>query len=212
LAGYSFGGGVAFEMSQQLVAAGEEVGALIVIDTASQTYVRENPKLIYIPRFLLHLPVWFFGDYIKSGWRSIWNRPARLVRLAARGLWNRVTPAKRAQDEVDVEAVFYAPQVPEQYRRLYEAHYRALRAYKAKPYPGKVTLLRSRITGLFGSLEKDLGWSDVALGGVEVNYVAGSHATMMLDPHVEVLAHTLTRVALEAQVIQQEKAAAERNP
>jgi thioesterase domain-containing protein len=208
VAGYSFGGSVAFEMAQQLMAAGETVAALIVIDTASQTYVRDNYKWIYIPRFFIHLPIWFFGDYLRSGWRKIWTRPMRLLRLAAKRLWDLVKPGKKDASSVDVEAVFYAPDVPEHYRRLYEAHYRALRAYKARPYSGKVTLLRSRITGLFGSLEKDLGWKDVADGGVEVNYVCGSHATMLDEPHVEALANTLSRVALEAQVIQNERATA----
>jgi len=208
VAGYSFGGTVALEMAQQLVAAGETVAALIVIDTASQTYVRENFKLIYIPRFFIHLPIWFFGDYLRSGWRKIWTRPMRLLRLATKRLWDLVKPGRKGDENIDIEAVFYAPDVPEHYRRLYAAHYRALRGYKASPYPGKVTLLRSRITGLFGSLEQDLGWSDIAAAGVDVNYVCGSHTTMLEEPHVQALANALSRVALEAQVIQQEKMAA----
>jgi thioesterase domain-containing protein len=41
-------------------------------------------------------------------------------------------------------------------------------------------------------LERDLGWGRLARGGLEIHDVPGSHATMILESHVRVLARILS--------------------
>ena len=207
LAGYSFGGTVVFEVAQQLTDAGKQVAMLIMVDTASPGYGRGEFKWVYILRFLKHLPTWFMHDYVRSGWRNIILRPVRLVSAIGRRLWNLVAPQKKRLISVDadVDAGLYTPDLPEMYRKVIAAHYEALRSYQVRPYPGKVTLLRSRVSGLFGSLEHDLGWGDVAEGGADVEIVSGAHFTMLDEPHVAALAEKMARAASEAHAQHQEQ-------
>ena len=50
-----------------------------------------------------------------------------------------------------------------------------------------------------------MGWSDWARDGVEVHVVPGNHANLMYEPHVEVLAKTLTACLSQAQSAESER-------
>jgi MbtH protein len=73
--------------------------------------------------------------------------------------------------------------------------FRVLLAYEPRPYAGRVTLLRARAQPLSRLARHDLGWGDLAAGGVEVMVVPGSHVTVLQEPHVSVLGRQL-RVCL----------------
>jgi hypothetical protein len=61
------------------------------------------------------------------------------------------------------------------------AHCRPSLVYKPRPYAGKITLFRSLNQPIDFEVQADLGWSTVALGGVEVHDVPGSHTTLFSD-------------------------------
>ncbi len=69
--------------------------------------------------------------------------------------------------------------IPSRHRRLLETHVRAMTSYAPQVYDGRITLFRVRrqtiSEALFGSIDPKLGWEDLAIGGVEVKTVAGSH-------------------------------------
>src|SRR5271165_2360824 len=67
-------------------------------------------------------------------------------------------------------------------------HERAYLAYRPLPYRGKVTLFRRLDQDSAYEVDQDLGWSAVALGGVEVHYVPGIHDTIFADGNVSYLA------------------------
>jgi thioesterase domain-containing protein len=81
--------------------------------------------------------------------------------------------------------------LPESYLELLQTHYQALRAYKPKVYPGRVTLFRARVRPLFRLHGRDLGWSRLVGGGLEVVVVPGNHLTMLTAPRVGALAQAL---------------------
>ncbi len=64
--------------------------------------------------------------------------------------------------------------------------------YRARPYPGRITLLRAveQEAGLRDN--PTLGWEDYALGDLDIKPVPGTHQTLMREPHVAVLAERLT--------------------
>jgi thioesterase domain-containing protein len=80
----------------------------------------------------------------------------------------------------------------------------AIAAYQPRPYRGRITLFRSSSTEpenpLFaGAFERpDYGWADLTGGeAVDVHRVPGDHITMLVEPHVPVLAEALS-TALDA--------------
>ncbi|MGH7997125.1 MAG: hypothetical protein ACREFX_12315, partial [Opitutaceae bacterium] len=68
------------------------------------------------------------------------------------------------------------------------------RLHRSKPYPGAVTLLRTRGYPPFCSFDRAYGWGEFAAGGMEVRIVPGKHDTMMQEPHVARLAAELARL------------------
>lgn len=105
--------------------------------------------------------------------------------LAGLGVWPK-RPVKP-----DVSQVLDVAGLPEGYRRLLDAHYQALRAYQPKPYPGRITLFRARIQPLLRWEDFELGWRELATKGIDVRIVPGSHASILTEPHVRVLAQEL---------------------
>jgi aspartate racemase len=56
-------------------------------------------------------------------------------------------------------------------------------------YPERVTLFRAIENIAF--LDPDLGWSELAPGGLEIHDVPGNTFSMLQEPHVQVLAEKL---------------------
>jgi thioesterase domain-containing protein len=82
----------------------------------------------------------------------------------------------------------------------------AVRSYVPVSYPGRAVLFRS--TELPADLPadavlppQDLGWGEVAQGGVEVISVPGNHLTMVEIPQVAVLAERLQARLNRAQML-----------
>ena len=66
--------------------------------------------------------------------------------------------------------------------------------YSTKSYPGKVTLLRSRLEPAGWFFPADAGWAAVAPAGVEVLFVDGNHYTMFQDVGARQMADHVARV------------------
>ena len=68
-------------------------------------------------------------------------------------------------------------------------------------YPNKITLFRASelhpgdaaFGGLSDEIQKDptFGWRQLSMEAVEVHSVPGDHVTMMVEPHVQILAERL---------------------
>jgi thioesterase domain-containing protein/acyl carrier protein len=200
LGGYSFGGSVALEMAQQFRAAGQAVALLAILDhTPPPTRYR---RLVWTPG----LPLDFFVNTARWVLEDIWRlgpggrlaalkRKARVAATQIRGWLPRYRPAS---GQTDVAEVFPDRPFPEPYRRLLEAHYQAMRDYVPKPYAGRVTLFRSRVRPLLRLHGRDLGWGELAAGGLDVVAVPGNHETMLKPPNVERLAEALLKHLREA--------------
>jgi aspartate racemase len=78
-------------------------------------------------------------------------------------------------------------------------HREALREYRLRPYPGRVTVFRAAERGVSRTVDAQMGWGELALGGVEVYEVPGDHASLVKEPHVQVLAARLSACLHRAQ-------------
>ena len=198
LGGSSFGGLVAYEMAQQLVAAGEEVGLLAFFDTNAPGYSRLMPTT----RGWQKRPNWW-RDRVQLHWGNLLACPGRekfvYIREKARR-WKQQTRWKlqamkhRALRRLD--ELFW----PERIRRVHRTGYRAGTAYVARPYPGYATLFRAmeQPHGIYPN--RTLGWGPLVQGGLKIYDTPGHHGAIVREPRSRVLAGQLRQALSDARL------------
>ncbi|HLJ96407.1 MAG TPA: amino acid adenylation domain-containing protein [Gemmataceae bacterium] len=195
LGGYSFGGVVAFEMAQQLMAKGYEVGLLAILDESFPDMDEKGSwSARWLGGFAQNLPFWLWDEFLP---RTPRQHYARILRIARRFKQRIATlfghsPANALEE--DVSELFVVSRLSEGFRVLCEANYRALKNYRAQVYPGKITLFRGRTQPLLARHRPDLGWGGIAAGGLAIQIIPGTHGSILKEPHVKVLADRLRAV------------------
>jgi thioesterase domain-containing protein/acyl carrier protein len=186
IGGASFGGRVAFEMARQLEAAGEGIALVALFDTFAPGSAAPAPPGVLVrqafertfSRIGYHMENLLLqkerGRYLRKKARTVRRRiRSRLWRLAYRFFSE------------------YSKPLPMALRSVREAGYLANRDYTPGPFSGRVTLFRAAIRSVADATDRDMGWSRLARGGVEVHHVAGDHENMLIEPQVRVLAREL---------------------
>ena len=184
LLGFSFGGLVAYEIAQQLLAQGEEVGLLGMLDTRQPGLMRGVPasgsllRQIYLRMRLLYLRTHRRNGRLRYLWRRLKERMQRVnyMYVASKG------PGKVASS----------------IRNVREINYVAGISYTVQPYSGKVTLFRAENNEFEAPLAPDLNWGQFAAGGVEIKDLPGDHGQILYQPGLSVLATQLTSALNEA--------------
>ena len=188
LGGFSGGGLTAYEMARQLLAAGEEVALLALLDTRLPT----SPTLRANERARIH-------------WDRIRDRgPSYLADWAfdrLRWEFGRLQRRRPPDDGDATPAEFHSERVADAFKR-------ALLRYEVGSYPGVVTLLRPQLEvahvlgpGRSTNAQRQFVFHDNGWGAhaarVDVHEVPGDHDSMVLEPNVRVLANRL-RQCLQA--------------
>jgi thioesterase domain-containing protein len=198
IAGYSFGGRVALEIAQQLVSTGRQVGLLGAIDSGPFRQDKYDWRHFSIYLFSHNMYNWIIDDLLKTHPREILERVRLKIKSSAKrmGIISNSLPASSALHSLgrwlDLE------RLSDQQRSLLETNYLAWQSYVPRPYPGRVTLFRARTRPILHSLRPDLGWGEIAQGGVEIHVVNGEHWRIMLDPLVQELADQIRKCLEEA--------------
>ncbi|HEX4192866.1 MAG TPA: alpha/beta fold hydrolase, partial [Stellaceae bacterium] len=189
LAGYSFGGLIAFEMARALRAQGEAVELLAVLET--DLYARYLPwrdKVAY--RFLLArrvveklhtLPARAVPDYLLSKIFQLVHRV--LLRME----WRR--------DFVDLDNL--SGPMAGRYRQMYAIGAREFVAFRPKAYDGKLSVFRIRGPH-FGACDPLPIWRQ-AVSAIELFEIEGDHGTIMEKPYAATLAAQFSRCLSLAQ-------------
>ncbi len=168
LLGTCFSNAVAVEMAQQLVAGGDEVLPLIIVDSSTGTFGQPDTQL--------------------AGKNPLHS----LLNLIREGRWDRVK--RKIQDRAIVAYRRTISKVDEQKRNLYgtiDSLNKIHAAYNWKPYDGKVLLIRS--TEFAGRQDKDYhltNWRALATS-VDIRVVEGNHLTLFEEPSAHELAQTI---------------------
>jgi len=184
LAGYSFGGNIAFEMAQQLTQAGGEVAQVILLDTFGPHIFRQVP----LPEKLQH----HTRRILKQGPQYLLEKLHK--RLAKK---QNQTPQESRSMVQTLFGISDQPQGNTSYSAqslvVQAAHARAMRAYYPQPYAGNVLLVRAQILNPDEAWYVDplLGWGQVVMGNLDVHHGSGHHITMLTPPHVQELAAIL---------------------
>jgi thioesterase domain-containing protein len=191
LGGASFGGVVAYEMAQQLVADGQEVALLALFDSNLH------------PRHMLSRVAWlrFQGSRFALHARNLILRRQRAAYVVehTRGLRRRVRGwlGARLYEGGDEHAAF----VPASYADVWEAARRAYRAYEPRPYPGRITLFRAMTRDPGCPADPAPDWQCRAGEGVQVIDVPGGHMSILVEPNAAVLAERLREALLRAATV-----------
>jgi thioesterase domain-containing protein/acyl carrier protein len=191
--GSSFGGLVAWEVSQRLAAEGEEVGLLVMFDTHGPGFPRFLPtatglrKRLGDLRYRVELHVGNIAAAKGHRWEYVRAKAARLRRRIARTLGRRLRTTINRYT------------LPRTIRDVGESGVRANRAYVPKPYGGRVALLRATEQPYGIVPDPTNGWSGMVTGTLEVRDVPGHHGAIMREPRVRVLAAELDACILAAQ-------------
>jgi len=169
LGGYCLSGLVALEMARQLLADGEQIGLLALIDTERPTTSRRMAANLWNAGVrALHI-----AAVIRDAFR--FNDRARSA--AARDLIWRQMRIRRTE----------APSNENLYYRSKMSYQRIIREYVVNQYPGRITLI---VNETFHSIDRHRGWRDIPVGELAVKKVPGDHITMFTE-HGEVLAQLL---------------------
>jgi acyl transferase domain-containing protein/thioesterase domain-containing protein/acyl carrier protein len=187
LGGFSGGGITAYEMAQQLQAAGEEVALCVLIDTPLP---RRRPLLLR-DRALIQWQELTAGGLLYP------------LRWAARRVaWEIAKRRQQAPAETS-EHQFHD-------REIEAAFYRAIARYELRPWRGALHLFRPPLSGKWqvsggrwvsgerAYVLPDNDWSGHAPRLV-VTEVPGTHDSMVLEPNVRVLATRMRRALAAAE-------------
>jgi aspartate racemase len=200
LCGLSSGGVVAFEMARRLVAEGEEVRFLGLLDSHGGDYPKHRKFLAkFLPlRKRLKLLLLHFlphGSYFVS----LAGLKSGLKQQMKRWLVRRMI----ALDQLMKFRVF---RCPFNLRLFYiqEVNFAARRRYKLIPFSGKIDLFRAEYQPPSDVFEEDpfLGWSGMAAGGIEVHQLPGDHDILLnwLEPATAAVLARKLRACLDKRV------------
>jgi aspartate racemase len=178
LAGYSFGGYVALEMARRLLAEGEEVGLLVMLDTYPPGPRRNAPLLT---RVRIH------ADNLRRIPRREW--PAYFGDRA-RSLVLRST--RRETVRKVMRLVGYVPHEPMVASRI--ARY----GYNPPPYPGRLVVIRARQRAEYVRWDPMERWPLYVSGRLEFLDVDGSHGDILHEQHVQQVAAHMRALLAEA--------------
>ncbi|HBL31586.1 MAG TPA: non-ribosomal peptide synthetase, partial [Acidobacteria bacterium] len=177
LAGWSFGGRLAFEMARRLAAEGESVAFVGMIDTG----LAEPVDPVSPDAELLAAQV---AGELEIDAEELRRAPDPVAALVVRAQGAGLLPPDYPLDDARRRL------------RLFKAHLEAARTGRPEPYPGTVTFFAAAEPPVGAPAEPGHGWAAFA-AHLEILAIPGNHVTLLRDPrNREVLAARL-REALE---------------
>jgi amino acid adenylation domain-containing protein len=183
LAGMCMGGIVVYEIAQQLRAAGQEIGLLVLLETwppvgSWARLLRPGARVLAVMRL------------IRGRLRLYAETLGRLdTRHRMKYLLGRLKMVGEMLAKRDVfrgdRSEFYQDVVN-------QANLIAYQQYKPRPYTGRVVFFRAEGRRVSAHQDRRLAWHQLISGDLEIQTVPGDDSGLMLaEPHVQVLAREL---------------------
>ena len=170
LAGWCFGGFIAYEMAQQLLAQGQEVGFLGMLETWGQPPHDWKYKL----HRLINLIQWGPKGWVKFVKRRFSKGEDKDDNLKRLDFISELAGDSSSADEI------------ENMKKLYRINYSAGWNYFMKPYPGKIHLFMAE--EIISGMVPDAHWTWDSLAEIVPHVFPGDHANILKPPNVENLA------------------------
>jgi len=183
LIGACMGGAVAYEMAQQLRAAGEEVALLALLETwlpekASVKGLRADVRKL--------AAVQIVGGRLRLYLRT-------LAGLRGRQRYDYLIDRLKVLKQIIVQRDAFRGDRSEYYLKVVEqANLKAFGNYQPRSYDGHLMLFVAEHRNVISDNDPRLAWSYFATGGVEVYSIPGEDSGLMLtEPHVRQVADHL---------------------
>ncbi|KJD33682.1 hypothetical protein PK35_07350 [Tamlana nanhaiensis] len=174
LAGYSFGGIIAYEMAKQLQKKGKRLTMLAMLDT----YV--SPAYNYKSRFRKKIAALNYrvksNFYVLSQMITSWEHSKIRINSKKRAFKNLMLRLKYGKEKQH-ETVNNQPYL------LDKMNMEAIRKYKIEPGDFKVDLFRVEDSSYYMHDREFLGWNKIARKGVEVHNIPGDHVQLFSPPN-----------------------------
>ena len=190
--GFSFGGLVAFEMARQLQERGDDIRLVGLIDTIPPTLFK---KLDIESRIKEHHEQWkkqgisYLVKKVVTRLNNEWflNKQKVTHYFLSKRLWYYEITGRNSLMPIGLKEF-----------AGWSANKEAAKFYTPQPYSGKITLFKSDQTTseIQYVLDPQLGWGDIAMGGVDIVECHGDHVGMLKDPNVEKVSKSL-RIAID---------------
>ncbi len=191
LAGECFGGVVAFEMAQQLVAKGAPVELLAIIavtpydfpdllsESASRLHVLHGARARLIPRLE------YYATRLRPlPWRERLRYLGGRVRLVPPFLRDHWREIGRGPNELAVQTATTP---------LVTVHSTMFQRYRPRPFAGRLGLFLSTRTTVRYSSDPGRDWQGLATGGVDVHLMDVGADVMTAEPHARKLAMQISQ-------------------
>jgi amino acid adenylation domain-containing protein len=167
LIGHSFGGRLAYELGQQLAAAGRPPNSIVIADTPT-TDLKRRLRWRDVRSMAANAPGWMKNEL------QIYGAAALARRIRSR--WRFRVQA----DQRDLDGIFDLSRFSEGYRRRLLDSHRAFIGYRARPTNNRVVYLRSRVRSLIHSDRPDGGWGElVPAPRLTVLPIPGDHGSLL---------------------------------
>jgi thioesterase domain-containing protein len=167
LIGHSFGGRLAYELGQQLDAAGRAPSSIVIVDTPT-TGPPRSVRWRDLRSMAANAPAWMKNEL------QIYGAAALARRI--RNRWRFRVQA----DQRELDRIFDVSQFSEGYRRRLSESHRAFTAYRARPTGNRVVYLRSRVRSLIHFHRPDGGWGElVPAPRLTVLPIPGDHGSVL---------------------------------
>jgi thioesterase domain-containing protein/acyl carrier protein len=185
IAGFSFGGIVAFEMARQLKAQGKTVSIIALLDTYADSSYYYHPylqkKLI---QFYDRTCKWL--DYVKemlTSWKAIkfhLNSKKEYLIKKYFGFYDTMTDYEIKALEQFIEANYYVKKLVDRYHLI--------------PQNLEVDLFRAKDNDNHKLDPNYLGWKKAAIKGVNIHNITGNHLDIIAPPNDKVLVKILQNI------------------
>ncbi|MDP9079353.1 MAG: amino acid adenylation domain-containing protein [Bacteroidota bacterium] len=189
LAGYSFGGIIAFEMARQFEAMGKEVKMLAMFDTyAYRTPHYDAPLTKTYKRLRFFKDKMKYAVTSKNGLRDTVNdKQTSIKRRIIRAYWK----LKYGKNQNQEGFFGYS-------NKIDEMNNYAEKRYQLKPYNITVDVFRAENRTFYMDDFEYLGWKPYALKGINIHKIPGEHNTIFKAPNDKIFADILQKCLDEA--------------
>lgn len=181
LGGYCLGGGVAYEMAQQLQGSGEEVAVVVMVDNPRPQPAGDtagNGKNKKVRRRTKR--EWSNFAEKERKFRYIRKRIGQVQRRIFLELEVRLTGG----DDSLPLGMGHSSAYRE--RRIAASHLKAYEKYEPQPYGGRVAIIRAAMEREGG--DPALGWRDYINGPLDLYEAPGHQTGLLLEPRVRTVA------------------------
>lgn len=180
LAGYSYGGFIAFEIAKQLMAMGKKVDLLGMIDTNASALLQPKGKTARlakkVTRQFYKVP-FFANSFIKYPKESL-----QYQQLVFKRKFSKLKPA---ETNITIDTyTLYEQQIREKYNFLTDN-------YNLQPFSTTISLFRVEKRLYFLDDQKYLGWDKIARKGIKIYTTPGDHKTFLEPPNDEKFARVI---------------------